>query len=381
MIPSPFPFVSVSGSPYARGRQYGAAVPARVQRSAALYGKTLDELGYDAAAKSRLIGEFASEIGAFGEHYLEEMRGIAEGAGVAFEDVVMINARTEIIARTRRVQGRPLDDDTELDDGCTGAVVLPERSATGNVVHGQNWDWRAECAETAIVLRVRRDDGPDFLTFVEAGGLARSGMNAAGVAITANYLESERDYRQSGVPLALIRRKVLEQQHFALAIKAVAATPKAASNNIMISTAAGFAIDFECAPDEAFPIYPSGGLIVHANHWVSPVALTKLKDTGIASVPESFYRDWRVRQRLETGGRKLARNDLKQALFDDFGSPYAVCRPPRPGRGGNLSATVAMIVMEPAAGIMEVAPLPAICRSFTRYSFTDEPVALPDSVG
>ena len=33
-----------------------------------------------------------------------------------------------------------------------------------------------------------------------------------------------------------------------------------------------------CAPDEAFPLYPSEGLIVHANHWVGQVALTKLRD-------------------------------------------------------------------------------------------------------
>ncbi len=39
-----------------------------------------------------------------------------------------------------------------------------------------------------------------MLTFVEAGGLRRSGMNSAGIAITANYLRCERDYLQRGVP-------------------------------------------------------------------------------------------------------------------------------------------------------------------------------------
>ncbi len=219
----PIPFIDVSGTPYERGRQHGAAVPARVKRSIELYGGQLGELGYDAAAKSALIREFAGEIEAFGVHYIEEMRGIADGAGVALEDVVMINARTEVIAKARLLKNKPVELGTqEADDGCTGAVILPERSATGAVIHGQNWDWKAECAETAIVLRVRREDGPDFLTFVEAGGLARSGMNAAGICITANYLESDRDFTQLGVPLALIRRKVLEQEHFAFAIKAVA---------------------------------------------------------------------------------------------------------------------------------------------------------------
>ena len=41
---------------------------------------------------------------------------------------------------------------------------------------------------------LRRDDGPDLLTFTEAGALGRSGFNAAGIAITANYLRSDRDY-------------------------------------------------------------------------------------------------------------------------------------------------------------------------------------------
>lgn len=117
------------------------------------------------------------------------------------------------------------------------------------------------------MLRVRNDNGPDILTFVEAGGLARSGLNSAGVSITANYLESDRDFRQLGVPLSLIRRKVLEQEHFALAIKAVSTTPKSCSNNIMIGMAAGFGVDYECTTDEAFPIYPGADdLIVHANH-------------------------------------------------------------------------------------------------------------------
>jgi len=370
-----FPFVSVSGAPYERGRQYGTALRDRVKASAQLYGKTLDELGYDSVRKSALIKAFATQIGTFGEHYLEEMRGIADGAGIPFDDVVMINARTEVIAQARR-EAENADPEDDPDDGCTGAVILAERSATGAVIHGQNWDWRAECAETAIVLRVRRDDGPDFLTFVEAGGLARCGLNGAGVAITANYLESDRDYRQPGVPLSLIRRKVLEQQHFAMAMRAVATTPKVASNNMMLSTAEGFAIDFECAPDEAFPIYPADGLIVHANHWQSPIALSKLKETGIPSVPESYYRDWRVRKLLDQAGPKLSTDDLKAAFFDTFGSPYSVCRPPRPGSAGNLSATVSMVIMQPSKGIMEVAPLPALNRVFTRYSLNEDPVTL-----
>lgn len=372
-----FPFVSVSGAPYERGLQYGRQAAVRVRRSAALYGQTLVDLGHDAVSRSRLVRGFAGGIEDFAPHYLDEMRGIADGAGVDFEHIVMINARTEVVAQARAERNGGIG--LEPADGCTGALILPERSASGNLLHGQNWDWRAECADTAVVLRVRSDDGPDFLTFVEAGGLARSGFNGAGVSITANYLECERDFGSVGVPLSLIRRKVLEQAHFALAIKAVATTPKSCSNNIMLGMAEGFGIDFECAPDEAFAVYPGDdGLIVHANHWVSDAALCRLRDTGTDSLPESRYRDWRVRKLLNRK-QMLDRNDLAQALFDDFGTPFSVCRPARAGSHGSVAATVAMVVMEPAAGIMDVTPMPASNRRFTRYALNAEPRAFEES--
>jgi isopenicillin-N N-acyltransferase-like protein len=371
----PFPFLSVSGTPYERGRQHGQALAARVRHSAALYGGTLEKLGFGGVRGTELIRKFAVQIEAFGAHYIEEMRGIADGAELAFEQVVMINARTEVIAEARRLAGASQKAAATLapKDGCTGAVIQPRRSDTGRLIHGQNWDWRAECAETAIVLRVCRDDGPDFLTFVEAGGLARSGLNAAGIAITANYLRCDRDYTQTGVPLALIRRKVLEQQHFALAIQAVATTPKACANNMMLSHVDGVCIDFECAPDESFSVLPHDGLLVHANHFVSTAALAKLRDTGLAQSPDSAYRDMRVRDHLEAIGQRIGADDLKRAFFDDFGKPYSVCRPPRPGSHDDLSATVAMVVMEPSLRQMDVAPLPALNRQFTRYSLDAEP--------
>jgi isopenicillin-N N-acyltransferase-like protein len=54
-----------------------------------------------------------------------------------------------------------------------------------------------------------------------------------------------------------------------------------------------------------------------------------------------------------------------------------VCRPPRPSLSSNLSATVAMIVMEPALGVMEVAMLPGLNREFTRYQLESSFKALP----
>ncbi|WP_397449169.1 C45 family autoproteolytic acyltransferase/hydolase [Pseudomonas sp. NA-150] len=364
-----FPCIDISGAPFERGVQYGKACPQIIARSIEIYSQQLLDMGYDWVGIRRLVNQFVPNIEAFEPAYIEEMRGIAEGSGHDFEAIVLINARTEIIHLGRRNQ----HDKPELD-GCTGAIVLPAATLNNELLHGQNWDWRAECAETGVVLRIRREDGPDVLTFTEAGGLARAGLNSIGTAITGNNLESDRDYRELGVPLPLIRRKALEANHFALAMKAVAVTPKSGSNNMMLSHAGGFAINFECAPDEVFPLFEDRGLVVHANHWRSPAAQVKLKNTGIGGAPESFYRDIRVEGALRPHHGRLTLEHLKAAFFDDFGTPFAVCRPPRPSSSGedNLSATVAMILMRPAAGFMEIAPLPAISRAFGQYQLPME---------
>ncbi|HEX6120835.1 MAG TPA: C45 family peptidase [Dongiaceae bacterium] len=369
-----FPLVEISGRPFDRGVAYGRAALDLIRRSVRLYADQMHGMGFGWNDVRAIVRQFVPAMETFAADLVEEMRGIAAGAGCGFEEIALVNCRTEVVQI-----GERRANDREAQDGCTGVIVLPEASADGGLIHAQNWDWKPDCVETAIVLRVHREDGPDLLTFTEAGGLARSGFNAAGLAITANYLESDRDFRQLGIPLPLIRRRFLECRHLADGIRIVATTPKSIANNMMLSTAEGFGIDFECAPDEAFALYPEDGLLVHANHWISPVALSKLKDAGIDSVPDSYYRDYRVRQALKGKGGRIAIDDVKSALFDDFATPYSVCRPPhKDGPSHSISATVAMIVMLPGSGRIEIAPMPALNRGFTAYTLDMEKASRPD---
>lgn len=368
----PFPLIALSGGVRERGLAYGRLAGERIHKSAGHYAEQLYRMGLDAAGIDALVERLVPAMAAFDDGYVTEMRYIAEGAEIAFSAIAMINARTEILKLAARA-GLPAKLVDDNPDGCTSIVVLPEATQAGPLIHAQNWDWKVECAETGVVLSIEQDGKPDILTFTEAGGLARSGLNSAGIAITANYLESDRDYERLGVPLALIRRKALESSHFAHAIRAVYATPKSASNNIVLSHADGIALNFECAPDESFVLQAENGLLVHANHWTSPVALAKLKDTGIANVPDSLYRDIRVRQLLAPHLGQITTEHVTAALFDDFQTPFSVCRPERMSFTNNLSATVAMFVMEPASGTMRVTPLPASNRVFTDYQLERPP--------
>lgn len=362
------PLVEVHGTPYERGRQHGEQAARRVRRSADIYARALNEFGFPASRLDQLIGEFRRQIAEFEPAYLDEMQGVADGAGVRFDEVLMINARTEIVTQARLSRAARADGpQPDADDACTSAAVLPARSASGNLLQGQNWDNRVDCADTVIILRVLREDGPDVLTFVEAGGLARYGMNSAGIVLNGNGLASSRDYTQSGIPLPLVRRKALEQEHYAVALQIVAATPKACSCNVMLGTSLGLSVNLECAPDETFLQYPEDGLLVHANHWSTRVALGKLRETGMATSPESPYRDVRVLQALRSAGPLVGLDHLKQAFDDRHASPYSVCRPPRMGGQGYPSSTTATLLMEPAAGTMAVARMPCLEPRYATY--------------
>jgi isopenicillin-N N-acyltransferase like protein len=372
---APFPLIDLSGNPRERGRTHGQAAADRLRRGVKMYSESLLKDGVDWKELEHRAERLVPQVETFDPAYLEEMRGIAEGASEPFAAVMLMNARTEMVAAARKSHV-----EKHFPDGCTAALVLPEASADGSLLHGQNWDWRAECAETGVVLRIRRDDGPDILTFTEAGGLARSGLNSAGIGLTANALECDRDYQRGpGVPLPFVRRKVLESAHLAQAVHTIVATPKLGSNHMAVSQAtsdgAGEAFGFECTPDETFWLAPERGLYVHANHWIADSARAKVKDTGLAETPCSIYRDKRVREQLSPKRGKLTLEDLRRAFFDDWGAPWSVCRPPRLSVRGVMTATTAMILMRPGEGHLEACPMPALNRRFTTYSLTPDRVA------
>ena len=373
----PCRLIDLAGAPHDRGVQYGRQAVPEIARSVGHYGAQAAALGLDHPRLAQIVREYLPVLESFDHLQIEEMRGIAAGAEVSFEQIVLVNARTELLQFARHPALLESLKARE-PDGCTGVVVRPQATRDKQLIHAHNWDWKVECAESCVILRIHNENGPDILTFTEAGALARFGFNARGICITANGLDCDRDYRRAGVPLALIRRKVLEQTHLALALRIAYCTPKSGSNNLIISHAAsGLVYDFECAPDETFMVEPQNGVLVHANHWLSPVALAKLQECAMADAPSTFYRDLRAREALAAKAGDVTLEDVTAVMLDDFETPWSICYPPRPSSPTDAStyATVATLLMRPILGEMRVAMLPALDKHFTHYTLQMEGAA------
>src|SRR5690242_5489440 len=94
-----FPYYRVSAAdPRQRGRQLGAAARDAIHRTLEFYGRYFEEFaGLNWSRVRRVAVSFAAPIAAYDATILAEMEGIAAGAAVEVEDVLAINARTEIL--------------------------------------------------------------------------------------------------------------------------------------------------------------------------------------------------------------------------------------------------------------------------------------------
>ena len=357
---SAIPVIDIGGAPHDRGVQYGRKASALIELSISNYRKGYADAGVEWTNARSIAHSLIGKLSKTRDPLVSEMHGIAEGAGVPVDDIFALNCRAEIIYGCN-------SNSSLIIDGCTGLIAMPEVTSCRRLLHCQTWDWRDECADTALVLRIESGDAPAILTQTEAGILARCGLNNAGIALTGNFLQSDRDPRPGGIPVPMIRRRILEQRSYSDALRLALQSPKTYSSNLMISSGAGEAVNLETVPGDAFWIQPSDGLLVHANHFESPAALAKVVDKGLQLTPCSLHRRRRVDQALRKWIGHLDMEHIKAALDDRFDSPHGVCATPSSGMNGEQLSTVATILMDVSIGRMWVARRPYLKQEYAEY--------------
>lgn len=361
-----FPMIRLAGGALERGVQHGRQAADRIALALDVYRGEFARKGVAWEEALALASEFLIHMRAYDAELVTELEGIAQGARQALPAIVIINARTEIMywKAGKQQAAEPLVG----ADECTSAVATPEATADQRMLHAMNWDWQVDCADLIVVLNIAANaDSPAILTSVEAGQLARHGFNDAGIAITINGLHSSQDYGRFGIPSPMIRRRMLMSTRLAQAMYVLNNAPRAFSHYAAVSHAGGEAFGIEATPDDLFVLSPQNGILVHANHFQSPIAQVKLVDLNIARLPETLYRERRVTRLLESAKRSITIDTLKAALADSYGSPDAVCRSPSQRPGGMVTGTVYTLVMDAGAKSMLLAPQPYLGARYTEY--------------
>jgi isopenicillin-N N-acyltransferase like protein len=343
------PRIRVEGTHYERGRQYGAQARAQVHLSVQAYERVFAHYaGWDWPAVRRAAAAFEAPIAAFRPAYLDEMRGIAEGAGLDLADVLAINVRTEVMyaAKARQAPLAARAAGGQVPAECSAFAVVPAPGAPQPVtLLGQNWDWLLHSAQTLVILEARQDDGPDFVTVVEAGLLAKTGLNAAGLGLVTNALVTDADVGAPGVPYHVLLRAILDCATVTDALKVLQAGIRSSSANYLIAQASGAALDVEAAPGDftrLYPRFPDHGLLLHTNHFLSP--RLHPADLSLWAMPDSAIR----LQRLLAGARTpAALDDFRVLLADHADYPHGICAHPDPDEHPlERGATIASVLMD-----------------------------------
>lgn len=340
-----FARVRVSGTPHARGVQHGTQARAQIEQGRAGYEQNFLASGISWPAAVEYALRYAPTIKERFPDISEELHGIAEGSGLPFADILAMNCRTEIMwhrANENRAAAR-------LTGECSSFGLGPERTEFGVAIIGQNWDWLVHATNSVIVLEVERTDGPNYVTVVEAGLLAKFSLNQHGLAIGVNTLVTAADTDTDGIPFHVLLRALTDCQTTFDAVEVLAGGRRASSGNFLVGSADGAILNLECEPGGIEGVHPLpliDGQVVHTNHFVSP---TKSADLAVLQMSDSFVRLQRLSDSLERV-KIHTEASIHAALTDHVGAPGSVCCHPDPRSPASKQWTsVASVIIDPTA--------------------------------
>ena len=359
-----FPLIEISGAAHGRGRQHGAQAKVRIERSIATYARLFAYCGIDWQGAQRLGAAYRTVIGDLDPALLAEIEGIAAGSGRKVDEILALNARTEILPPS--YPGEPHPDRGSIaaanlkrgvpDWGeCTAVAVKPAQSTTGATLLAQNWDWLGAQRAALVLLRVRDAGGASCLTLTEAGMLAKIGLNRRGFGVCLNILRSADDGSRSGVPVHVLLRALLACDSVADAIAFAAKLSFGASSNVLCADASGDTAALEFSPRGLEVVRGADAALCHTNHFLAPAAAKH--QASLAPSLSTVPRLARITALTGAHQGKFSALDLQRMLRDESDGYLSICRSPDPALAPEACIeTVAAVVMDLAERVMHIAP-------------------------
>ena len=335
------PVLKLEGLPYERGLAHGREAQERIAHNVQVYFARFQHEGKLSLREVRRRAEaYRDALQIQNPEYAEEMRGVAEGAGVSLWEIAALNVRYELMyhqfsANAVFAQPNP--------DGCTTIAVLPERSADGHLYLAENWDWVPEVQ--GLLLRIQ-EGGLEIVSFTEAGIVGgKIGFNSHGLGLVVNGLNTtDDDWARLKKPFHVRCYEILRCRALEEAAGIVEEGERPCSANYLLGHPEEGALDLEAAPLGVLRLRPQDGLLIHTNHFLDPDKLGVV-DPMDEREERSVHRLERSRTLL--GERcPISREDLLECLRDHDGYPFSVCRHPGEKYPDEHYQTVVSVLMD-----------------------------------
>ncbi len=209
--------VKIHGTPYEMGLEYGKQCKKEILKSFSVcykYGAMSLTKGFRNGhpklmyiiptfftykrKKNKLQNiakKFEEPIKKHAPEMIEEMKGIANGAEVDYQDILYLNAFPEIVV------------------ACSVWVSTGKASRNGEILLGMNTDELKQASKAQIILSTEPKDGYKFIGTAFAGVLSPyQGMNEKGLAIANMLLNLKKpDIQPIGMPTFIMLKMILSK--------------------------------------------------------------------------------------------------------------------------------------------------------------------------
>lgn len=254
----------------------------------------------DSFGSARAPEVLEKNIAEYCPRQMERMRGIALGAGVSL-DTVLIALSTEIMH-------------TRVDHyigACSAAAVRGRASVSASPIIAKNYDSTPQF-ENAQIARISRPADAFHSIDITLGFMAGSheGVNEKGLAISYNNGHSLGNPPSKLVPISLLAQEALERcESTEQAVVYFENSPRAGSALLMIADANGDVAGLELSAGNSGIRRPDGDRIAHTNHYHLPhmVAIDIPHEACYSDKMPEQLRGLRVRESSELRYERLAR--------------------------------------------------------------------------
>ncbi len=320
--------VTLTGAGYELGLQHGQIFKQEISELIARFkvnttravGKDANDVVADFYRKT----SFEAAIKEWTPDLYEEVRGIADGAGQPFNDVMIFSLLDEFWVYQDNLENHH----------CSG-VGVPARAGHPGYI-AQNMDIEAYTDGYQVLLRIARNGNhPEQLILTHPGCIALNGLNETGIGACMNTL-MQLKANTTGLPVAFIVRRILSSTDKDDLLTFIQNVPHASGQNYIIGIR-GEVYDFEASANKVVRFDPKNenGTVWHTNHplvnddlkpWFKKYDPT-LKPEEKPVNSNSFVRLAAVQRRVVPGGI-ITDTNIKEALRSKDDAKYPVCVTP-----------------------------------------------------
>jgi predicted choloylglycine hydrolase len=253
--------VKLSGSGYELGLQHGKLLNKEIAEIIKRMKQNMAKGNEDPEQVIKAFfayAQFTDDIKKYAPELYEEVRGIADGSGQPFNDIMVLNLLDEFWVY--------LNNQQNIENHHCSGMGVPSINGSKSYI-AQNMDIEPYTDGFQILIRLSRTRSrPEQFILTYPGCIALNGMNETGIGACMNTL-MQLKASPKGLPVAFIVRRIINSQDRDELLYFMKTVPHASGQNYIIGIR-GEVYDFEASANKVVRFNPNhaNGTVYHTNH-------------------------------------------------------------------------------------------------------------------